>query len=1281
MPNMIEHVEFLSQHIGPRPAGTEEEQQAASYIEDRLKEAQGLSVAVEDFSAAASADAPRCVCSLVTLVFLILFLVLPVLTIPAILLTVVSAALMLCEVFSKPVLSKLFARGVSQNVVARYEPGYSPDGAPTRRRKIVVVSHYDSGKVRSELAGPILSALPILRKAEVAALVLVPVVILLKGVVFSHAAQSVSLVFTVILIVLAVIVVLPVLAAVVHRFAAYSDGANCNASGTAVLLDVAARVGNAWARRDEEASGFGGAVIHGEDAALASGLVPDGARLVYEVGAMGSPEPAPQSPEERLAAAKAAVAALSGKPVNMTVNDISSQLVQVKDEPVSTPTQSEISAQRVETREALASIPSETVTDALSAAAMREGSSEAMSSWFGEEAAYDGSGASAVSAQGDSRGIGEVASVAGSGAAGIGGAAAAASTSAAAAQFGGSQAAGSVPDWFKKAQEKAKRPKEEAPVHRSRYADALDAAERLGAQGDQAAPLQASGSVDFAAAQPVHADAVAEGAARIGNDRSADRTDMEAAVSSASSASALTDWAGAAGEDASARFASGGVAGVAAGPDVPVAVADGAVAGFALGGHAEARAADEVDSSDAAWEGATCAMAPIDVEALRKENSDSDASATVAATETVEGSRRRGGVTLPSFLKERAVRDKREVAGRTTNRVEVSADQAVGSAQRQFDQRQPITLPSINATATLPPIAEMQKQRAPLAEAAVSGQSTAKHLLNMLPSIDLGASAAAQPAPSASPEHATDVAGNRAQLKASIPSLSGAFAPVDAGSDTVSASDRSAARGTDTFAGAAGAQAGSTGAFVPGATGSFAPVSDELLRNVDPEDIYVDDADDSGYEGSATEMGSFASSGYVDMPKSRAHRFFGKFHFGRRKKQEESTPQEWLQVDEEFDARTVGAARGGWESFRREDDSNDANDVNRVNDANGVNDADLGATQAFAPYSPEEFGDGFSDGDVLDGSYRSLSSGSSEGAHNDSSEDFYDELPGEKGGFSDNDSLFGSQGFSDEGSFTSPDDSFGDFSFAGEAEDDGGRGRSPRKKRLWHGGAFSRRMMKSEAALSEGTSSDEVFGSAEHGEESHGYAPHDLHEQGGPEARGAMDFDGSYEYGYEPMPSQSVDDGIEQVYRFRDQAINTEVWFVALGSELAGNGGMNAFLSEHAQDLRGAIVVELEGLGAGTLSLVEREGAYRTVSFSSRMKRYVKKASRVLGESVPLVKMCWRDSATSVAAAHGLQAMHLVGAQGGKPALFGQADDVLDNVEEETMLRNSDFVMELLKNI
>ena len=156
---------------------------------------------------------------------------------------------------------------------------------------------------------------------------------------------------------------------------------------------------------------------------------------------------------------------------------------------------------------------------------------------------------------------------------------------------------------------------------------------------------------------------------------------------------------------------------------------------------------------------------------------------------------------------------------------------------------------------------------------------------------------------------------------------------------------------------------------------------------------------------------------------------------------------------------------------------------------------------------------------------------------------------------------------------------------------------------------------------------------------------------------------------------------LKQIYQFRNPDINTEVWFVALGSELAQNGGMRAFITEHQQELRGSIIIDLDGLGAGDLCMIEQEGMYRTVKTSSRMKRYIKKASQATGLNVGGAQIKWKDSAASYAIKQGYQAMHLVGMNGAKPAFFAQGDDVLENVDEQTLETNADFVMELLKNI
>ena len=68
----------------------------------------------------------------------------------SIVVTLLAALLFAAEVFNRPMLSRAFARGVSQNVVAKYEPGYSAETGGSRRRKVIVVSRYDSGKVNAE---------------------------------------------------------------------------------------------------------------------------------------------------------------------------------------------------------------------------------------------------------------------------------------------------------------------------------------------------------------------------------------------------------------------------------------------------------------------------------------------------------------------------------------------------------------------------------------------------------------------------------------------------------------------------------------------------------------------------------------------------------------------------------------------------------------------------------------------------------------------------------------------------------------------------------------------------------------------------------------------------------------------------------------------------------------------------------------------------------------------------------------------------------------------------
>lgn len=318
MAELNEHVAYLSQEIGPRPAGTEEEQRAALYISEQFSAEAGLTTAMEDFQCNPDSSLPRTLCSGVAVLVTLVATIVGALAVPAIVVSLICAALAAAEVFDKPVLSRLLNRGVSQNVVARYLPAKSPTRA-SRRRKVIVVANYDSGKVRRDLNGAMPAVLPILYWVELAMLVVMPLLLAIRMVLAPDG--SVLVVFNVLLAVAMVVAVLPVASFLLEKFANYNEGANCNAAGVAVLLEVASRVAAArispmppsqrfMARRPPCRRDL---FLRGRRLSTIRGILP----RIWE-------PPWSQLPSA-WAAAKAAVAALSGKPVSATPTEVATE--------------------------------------------------------------------------------------------------------------------------------------------------------------------------------------------------------------------------------------------------------------------------------------------------------------------------------------------------------------------------------------------------------------------------------------------------------------------------------------------------------------------------------------------------------------------------------------------------------------------------------------------------------------------------------------------------------------------------------------------------------------------------------------------------------------------------------------------------------------------------------------------------------------------------------------------------------------------------------------------
>ena len=1056
MSTPMDHIAYLSQEIGPRPAGTEEEQQAALYITERLQKDAHLSAQIEDFTCNSNALMTPIICYGVAIVAVLLGIILPVIAIPATVLALAAAGVAISEALDHPILSQAFTKGVSQNIVAKYEPTQSSDAAGSRRRKVIVVANYDSGKVRRETAGVFVRALRPLRYGALGGMVVAAVFMLLRGVVLSEGAASL------VLAVLAGVCLIPsavlLVFALLEKFGPFTEAANDNASGVAVMLEVARRLGNGEVSADAP-------IATGEDVSFV--------------------------PEKR------------------EPSSISDNLVQLKDGPIVADT----AQQRKETMAALTGAPEGPLAEvAAKAAELNEKHAQ-------EEAAADARAAyeervrarhEAEAAAAEAARIAE---------------AQAASTAAAAA----ASRPASVPDWYKKATEKAREKMAESneqaaadDTYRSRFADyptgaaqATVAAEPATAQDEAATPAVVAASEPAAPAAP---------AARAAEPLTASVADESQEIEAPKPSADMYAVKPAEPVAAEPVIAAADSAQEPTQENQPTQTEIEAVPVFASEEHlpeAQQPAADKAPVSPAAATTRLPQMMyyqpPADRSAVQAERATTPrviVEATAAEAVDIAVDEKVAAQQSGVAAYEAAIAGSVHASEGAEAAAPVQPAAKVISANIPVVDLPRIELPPMVAPEPKPISFDELRQRAPLASAAENrGTEAAKSLLSTsVPQIET-------PAPGAT---------------VAMPSMPAAPAVGAGAYEVPSAEQRS--------------NVSLTGSFSAISSIGAEPVGDELLKGVEPEDMYIDDADDSAFQSDFTETGAFAGPGYVEMPQSRVGKFFGKFR--RKKKEEEESASEWLGVGDDFDAREVGKARGGWESFRDEDDDWNGGAFSNMRarvlgEANGAVSADA-AEQAPAPASATPT------------------------------------VP--------------------QGASVSSD------SFASAYE----------------------------AALRHAASEGDKIETAEE---------------------------------------------IQQIYSFAAGDINTEVWFVALGSELANNGGIKAFLAEHAPEMRGAIIVNLEALGGGTLSYLEHEGDLSQAKCSPRMKRFIKKASQASGVQLASASIDWKESPASYAAKHRMQAVSLVGMDGYAPARYAQANDMVENIDSQSVDAAADFVVELLKNI
>lgn len=997
MAQLMDHVEYLSREIGARPAGTEEEQQAALYIADQFQTEAGFAATIEEFKSTSNLEGGRAILAMITIVVSILAMLFNVLTLPAFILAALAAVVYYLEAYDKPLLSNALARGASQNVVAKYQPVTEASAADkkARTRKVVLVAHYDTGKVTPPLVSRVESLGQPIGAICAGAMIAAAVLLLLRLFVGGSGGFLVIL-LNILTIVSLVVVAYPVVKAILYRMAPYNEGANNNATGVAALIEAARRISSGSVSEADLAAASADAVIHGEQAARVSGFVPEGAQLDYAVEQnVYDDDPAEgASEEDRLLAAKAAIAALTGRPVE--------QRVYVSEE--------ELAASRA----AAAPQP-----DSLPETAELPAGSEAE-----EASAQDGQaeGAAPNAAPDLAAQLPSVPM------AGVSLSPAAVPDPAAPAQGGASAEAGgfeNAPSWFVAAQRNAKKSASSPEtVQRSRYAMAIEAAEREAAAREQA-------RLEEERAARERAQKEREEAARAAM---AAQQEQERLARETAQAKAREERERLAAEQER------------------------------LAKEQQAEGLAEPSASEQG-ENAPAATAPA------------DPAATLAYT--------------PAQIRKALEEEKAEMerlAAEEAERAEASEGEA-DADERDDAQGQPaeeVAAPEPE-DAIEPEAADIDlPEEGPAAQAPKFDN---KGRLIGLPAID--------DAPAPVPETTNPSrSGLFRMLRTDVPSLSGIIRLKEDGEGTQDAEPESA-----------------------GAPQPDQPVDYDMEISLDEAAIPAIELDgDTGAEGVPA----------ADVPAKAEKKPARGGLLGRLRRNDEErlsdSPQEWLDIDGDFDPREVGRERGSWESFR----------------------------------------------------------------------------PGQE-----------PEGTGQSGS--------------------------------WQGGAFSRvRLGRVNMLSGEGTHSDEP----EQIEES--YEDHQLNEE------------------------------IESIYHFRNPSYETEVWFVAIGSDTELHDGAKAFVAEHRNELRGSTIIEVESLGLGPLAVVAEEGQFRRMQSSSRVKRFTRPATEATGIALDTAKTGY-DSVSSTIQKEGFQVIHLTGVEDGKPSLKGSADDVLENVDEMTLMENIDFIMELLK--
>ncbi|MDR2035531.1 MAG: M28 family peptidase [Coriobacteriales bacterium] len=158
-------------------------------------------------------------------------------------------------------------------------------------------------------------------------------------------------------------------------------------------------------------------------------------------------------------------------------------------------------------------------------------------------------------------------------------------------------------------------------------------------------------------------------------------------------------------------------------------------------------------------------------------------------------------------------------------------------------------------------------------------------------------------------------------------------------------------------------------------------------------------------------------------------------------------------------------------------------------------------------------------------------------------------------------------------------------------------------------------------------------------------------------------------------------DNERALYAFSSELIDKEVWIVAVGAHESKNAGIKKLLAEYERELKSALVINLDSVGAGNLFYTMAEGSLLPKGTDHRLQGLIKSAANAVGVSIAPAGFTSYTTDAAEALTKGFRAISIMGLKDKLPVGWRWSSDRLEILEEKNLQAVTDVVVEVIKSV